>query len=215
MERLNKDIPRLNKMKTYILDEESVVALEEICQLQKQLKYAHLGSDDERLQRNFIEERTNIVTEFSKNQEIVGARRLVPLLNKRLVPQIFLDNAASTKSFQVVSDFVQQILPYYSNIHRGTGFDSMFCTERYEEARRIVGDFVGWDIERDTVIPIRNTTEGMNLLANTIPFAPGDRVLVTLLEHHSNDLPWRSKADVEHLPVNPEGEIDGSPEFMV
>lgn len=140
--------------------------------------------------------------------EILGARRQVPLLDQRLVPQIFLDNAASTKPFRVVSDFLQQIQLYYSNIHRGTGFDSIFCTERYEEARHIIGEFVGWDAERDVAIPIRNTTEGINLLANTIPFAPGDRVLVTLLEHHSNDLPWRTKAEVEHLPVNLEGQLD-------
>ena len=140
--------------------------------------------------------------------EVVGARHSVPLLDGRYVPQIFLDNAASTKPFQVVSDFIQAIEPYYSNIHRGIGFDSGFCTQRYEEARDIVGDFVGWDCERDVVIPVRNTTEGMNLLANTISFAPGDRVLTTLSEHHSNDLPWRSKAKVEHLPVNQDGQID-------
>jgi selenocysteine lyase/cysteine desulfurase len=140
--------------------------------------------------------------------EVLGAQHSVPLLDGSYVPQIFLDNAASTKPFRVVSDFLQQIEPYYSNIHRGTGFDSIFCTERYEEARHIVGDFVGWDCERDVVIPVRNTTEGMNLLANTISFAPGDRVLTTILEHHSSDLPWRSKAKVEHLPVNSEGQID-------
>jgi cysteine desulfurase/selenocysteine lyase len=140
--------------------------------------------------------------------EVLGAKHSVPLLDGRYVPQIFLDNAASTKPFKVVSDFLQEIQPYYSNIHRGTGFDSSFCTERYEQARRIVGDFVGWDSDRDVVIPVRNTTEGMNLLANTISFAPGDRVLTTILEHHSNDLPWRSKAKVEHLPINSEGQID-------
>jgi len=140
--------------------------------------------------------------------EVLGAKHSVPLLDGRYVSQIFLDNAASTKPFRAVSDFLQEMQPYYSNIHRGTGFDSILCTERYEEARRIVGKFVGWDCDRDVVIPVRNTTEGMNLLANTISFAPGDRVLTTILEHHSNDLPWRSKAQVEHLPVNSEGQIN-------
>lgn len=139
--------------------------------------------------------------------EVIGIRHRVPLLNGRCIPQIFLDNAASTKPFRVVSDFIQEIQPYYSNIHRGTGFDSSFCTQRYEEARRIVGEFVGWDSERDVVIPVRNTTEGINLLANTIHFAPGQSVLTTLLEHHSNDLPWRSRAEVEHLPVDAQGQL--------
>lgn len=140
--------------------------------------------------------------------EVLGAKHSVPLLDGRYVSQIFLDNAASTKPFKVVSDFLQEIQPYYSNIHRGTGFDSHFCTERYEEARQIVGEFVGWDCDRDVVIPVRNTTEGMNLLANTIDFAVGDRVLTTILEHHSSDLPWRSKAKVEHISINSEGQID-------
>jgi selenocysteine lyase/cysteine desulfurase/multidrug efflux pump subunit AcrA (membrane-fusion protein) len=139
---------------------------------------------------------------------VLGARNKVPLLDGREVPQIFLDNAASTKPFEAVSEFITDIQPYYSNIHRGTGFDSMFCTERYESARQIVGEFVGSDPDLDVVIPVRNTTEGMNLLANTIPFGPGDRVLTSLSEHHSNDLPWRPKAIVEYLPFNADGSLD-------
>lgn len=147
-------------------------------------------------------------TETFKCPEVLGAAHSVPLLDGRYIPQIFLDNAASTKPFKVVSDFLQEIQPYYSNIHRGTGFDSHLCTERYEEARQIVGEFVGWDSERDVVIPVRNTTEGMNLLANSINFEFGDRVLITIAEHHSSDLPWRSKAKVEHLSIDSEGQID-------
>jgi selenocysteine lyase/cysteine desulfurase len=140
--------------------------------------------------------------------EIVGVHREVPLLDGRRVRQIFMDNAASTKPFREVSDFIQEIQRYYSNIHRGTGFDSAFCTQRYEEARHIIGNFVGWDSEKDVVIPVRNTTEGLNLLANSIPFSPGERVLITFLEHHSNDLPWRGKAQVEYIPVDDLGRVD-------
>ncbi len=142
-----------------------------------------------------------------KHPEIIGARRQVPLLNGRLVPQIFLDNAASTKPFQAVKDFLDEMLPYYSNIHRGTGFDSSFCTERYEEARDIVGEFVGWDAQKDVVVPVRNTTEGLNLLANTIQFEPGERAIATISEHHSNDLPWRSRAQVDYLPIDDSAQL--------
>jgi cysteine desulfurase / selenocysteine lyase len=145
---------------------------------------------------------------YWKCPPILGDRNIVPLLDGRKVPQIFLDNAASTKPFQATSEFITQIQPYYSNIHRGTGFDSMFCTERYESARRIVGEFVGYNPDLDAVIPVRNTTEGMSLLANTIAFAPGDRVLTTLSEHHSNDLPWRNKAIVDYMPINTKGHLD-------
>jgi cysteine desulfurase / selenocysteine lyase len=139
--------------------------------------------------------------------EVVGAQRQVPLLDGRSVPQVFLDNAASTKPFQSVNDFISEIIPYYSNIHRGSGFDSLFCTQRYEEAKEIIGDFVGWDAQKDVVIPVRNTTEGMNLLANTISFDPKGRVITTLAEHHSGDLPWRDRAEVDYVPVNSHGEL--------
>jgi len=139
--------------------------------------------------------------------EVLGIRRQVPLLDGRRVEQVFLDNAASTKAFAAVGDFLEEILPYYSNIHRGTGFDSTFCTERYEEAREIIGKFVGYDPEKDVVVPVRNTTEGLNLLAHTIPFEPGDRVITTTSEHHSDDLPWRSKAKVDYIPCDGDGKL--------
>jgi selenocysteine lyase/cysteine desulfurase len=141
-------------------------------------------------------------------QQVIGANHKVPLLNGDSVSQIFLDNAASTKPFQEVNDFIQEISPYYSNIHRGTGFDSTFCTQRYEEARQIIGDFVGWHPQRDVVIPVRNTTEGLNLIANTINFEPGDRIITTVLEHHSNDLPWRNKAQIDHLSIDRNGRLN-------
>ena len=137
--------------------------------------------------------------------EILGSHRPVPLFDGRMVRQAFLDNAASTKSFRVVSDFLRRVEPYYSNIHRGTGYDSLYCTRMYEQAREILLRFVGGDPAHHVVIPVRNTTEGLNLLANTLPLCAEDRVLTTILEHHSNDLPWRGKARVEYVPVDDEG----------
>jgi len=134
--------------------------------------------------------------------EVLGAHREVPLLDGRKVRQAFLDNAASTKSFRAVSEFLRKVEPLYSNIHRGSGFDSAYCTRMYEEARDILLRFVGGDPSSHVVIPVRNTTEGLNLLANTLSLNPSDRVLTTILEHHSNDLPWRGKARVEYVPVD-------------
>ncbi|MBD3237366.1 MAG: aminotransferase class V-fold PLP-dependent enzyme [Candidatus Eisenbacteria bacterium] len=136
--------------------------------------------------------------------EVLGADHRVPLLSGAWVRQIFLDNAASTKPFRAVSTFLRDMEGYYSNIHRGTGFDSNFCTQRYEEAREIVKRFVGGDPERDIVIPVRNSTEGLNLLATSFDLQPEQIVLTTLLEHHSNDLPWRGKAAVRYVHLRPE-----------
>ncbi|MFH1143524.1 MAG: aminotransferase class V-fold PLP-dependent enzyme, partial [Candidatus Eisenbacteria bacterium] len=116
--------------------------------------------------------------------------------------------AASTKPLREVSEFIRALEPFYSNIHRGTGHDSIFCTERYEQARRIVSDFVGGDPEKDLAIPVRNATEGLNLLASTFNFRPGDVVLTTLLEHHSNDLPWRGRARVVHVGLRSDTTLD-------
>ncbi|MDJ0719695.1 MAG: aminotransferase class V-fold PLP-dependent enzyme [Prochloraceae cyanobacterium] len=138
----------------------------------------------------------------------MGVHRLVPLINGKLTRQIFLDNAASTKPFEEVNDFVQEILPYYSNIHRGAGFDSAFCSQRYEEAREIIGNFVGWDRDRDVVISVRNTTEGLNLIANSIDFQPEERVITTVSEHHSNDLPWRRRAEVDYISIDRYGQLN-------
>ncbi len=142
--------------------------------------------------------------------EVLGADHRVPVLGGGWVRQVFLDNAASTKPFRAVSTFIRNVEGYYSNIHRGTGFDSVYCTRRYEEAREIVREFVGGDPARDIVIPVRNTTEGLNLLAMSLEFdRERDVVLTTILEHHSNDLPWRGKARVEYVSLRPGGvELD-------
>jgi selenocysteine lyase/cysteine desulfurase len=140
--------------------------------------------------------------------EVVGARRPVPVLGGRRVPQVFLDNAASTKPLRAVSDFVHAAESCYSNIHRGTGHDSVLCTRRYEEARAIVAEFVGADPQLDVAIPVRNATEGLNLLASSLDLRPDDVVLTTMLEHHSNDLPWRGRAQVVYGGLRADTSLD-------
>ncbi len=145
----------------------------------------------------------------SKIPEIIGGTHPVPLLDGRTVDGIYFDNAASTKPFREVSEFLKSIEPYYSNIHRGTGFDSIYCTELYEEARKIILDFVGGNPEKQIVIPVRNTTEGLNLLAMSMEFDKSrDVVITSMMEHHSNDLPWRGSAKVEYIPADVNGTLD-------
>lgn len=140
--------------------------------------------------------------------DVLGADHRVPVLGGAVVRQVFLDNAASTKPFRAVSTFLRDMEGYYSNIHRGSGFDSVFCTDRYEEARAIVRDFVGGDKDRDIVIPVRNTTEGLNLLAKTFELSADDVVVTTILEHHSNDLPWRGEAEVKYVGRREDGSLN-------
>lgn len=140
--------------------------------------------------------------------EIVGVDQVAPLLDGSQVTYVNLDNAASTPSLRYVKDKMDEALVYYSSVHRGSGFKSLLSTQLYEEAREIVLDFVGADRQQDVVIFCKNTTEALNKLANRFPFQPGDIVLTTSMEHHSNDLPWRAKAQVIHAGLHPNGSLD-------
>ena len=140
--------------------------------------------------------------------EIVGVDQAAPLLDGSQVTYVNLDNAASTPSLRYVKDKMDEALVYYSSVHRGSGFKSLLSTQLYEQAREIVLDFVGADRQQDVVIFCKNTTDALNKLANRFPFQPGDMVLTTAMEHHSNDLPWRAKAQVIHAGLNPDGSLD-------
>jgi cysteine desulfurase/selenocysteine lyase len=137
-----------------------------------------------------------------------GGAQWVPLLDGQRVPYINLDNAASTTPLPAVWEAVQRFMPYYSSVHRGAGFKSRLSTAAYEEAHEIIGKFVGADLTTNTVIFGKNTTEAINHLAQRFSFTPHDVVLTTMLEHHSNDLPWRARAQVVHVRATPEGRLD-------
>lgn len=140
--------------------------------------------------------------------QVVGLEREVPLLNGSTRPAINFDNAASTPVSRPVFETVTQFMTWYSSVHRGTGFKSQISTKAYEEAREVVGEFFGADLEHHVVIFGKNTTEAINKLARRIPFRRGDIVLASLQEHHSNDLPWRAVAQVVHINVDGQGRLD-------
>ncbi len=139
---------------------------------------------------------------------IVGLHERLPLLDGRLAPYINLDNAASTPPLREVLDAVERFLPYYSSVHRGSGFKSRLSTVAYDEAHDTIARFVGADTSRNTVIFGKNTTEAINKLAFRFPLPQGSVVLSTAMEHHSNDLPWRARARVVRAGVTPEGRLD-------
>lgn len=140
--------------------------------------------------------------------QIVGINRCVPRLDGSLQPYINLDNAASTPVLRDVLDTVNRFMEWYSSVHRGTGFKSRVATQAYEDARDTVGRFVGADPEDHIVIFGKNTTEAINKLSYRLAFQPDDVVLVSQLEHHSNDLPWRARAHVVHIGIDAQGGVD-------
>jgi selenocysteine lyase/cysteine desulfurase len=140
--------------------------------------------------------------------EVVGARTQVPVLDGTHRRYVNLDNAASTPALRSVAEAVAGFLGWYSSVHRGAGFKSRLSTEAYEASRETVRRFVGGNARDHVVIFGKNATEAINKLAHRLPLGSGDVVLVSTLEHHSNDLPWRPRAHVEHIHADAAGALD-------
>jgi cysteine desulfurase / selenocysteine lyase len=139
--------------------------------------------------------------------ELVGINSMVPLLDGTERRYIFLDNAASTPTFRGVIKCIEDFMPWYSGVHRGTGYKSLVSTELYDHAHDIIGNFVGADLSTNTVILIKNSTEAINKLANRLELKKDDVVITTIMEHHSNDLPWRKYCKVVHIDVDDVGRL--------
>jgi selenocysteine lyase/cysteine desulfurase len=139
----------------------------------------------------------------------IGLDVEVPLLGGTSRRYVNLDNAASTPALKAVQKAVDDFLVYYSSVHRGTGFKSQVSTHAYEKARRVVLRFLGADERTHTCIFVKNATEALNKLARRFPFtSERDVVLVSGMEHHSNDLPWRAAARTLHIGLTPDGRLD-------
>ncbi|HEY6100330.1 MAG TPA: aminotransferase class V-fold PLP-dependent enzyme, partial [Anaeromyxobacter sp.] len=140
--------------------------------------------------------------------EVVGAEERVPVLGGGMRRYVNFDNAASTPALECVRDTVDEFLRWYSNVHRGTGYKSRLSSWAFEEARDRVARFVGADPEDAVVLFCKNATEAINKLAHRFPFEKDDVVVTTVMEHHSNELPWRRVARVVHVGVRPDGRVD-------
>jgi cysteine desulfurase/selenocysteine lyase len=127
----------------------------------------------------------------------------------------YLDSAATAQKPAVVIDAVARALgPDYATVHRGLYARSADMTLAYEAARREVAALIG-GAEHELVFT-RGATEAINLVAQSWGVAnlrPGDRILLSLLEHHSNIVPWqlirdRTGVEIDVCPLTAEGEID-------
>lgn len=137
---------------------------------------------------------------------VVGADTIVPTIHGQR-KYVNFDNAASTPTFKPIADEVLSFLRWYSNVHRGTGFKSQLASWAFEKSRDITAEFVGADLAKQIVIFTKNSTEAINRIANRLSFEEGDIILTTLMEHHSNELPWRRAGKVVHVGLDSEGRI--------
>jgi selenocysteine lyase/cysteine desulfurase len=133
----------------------------------------------------------------SETLRLVGADIQVPLVTGGTTRYLNFDYAASAPALQAVHDAVEELLGWYSSVHRGAGFKSRASTAAYEGARESIRRFVNARAD-DAVIITRNTTDSINLLAGTLP--QGTHVVAFAGEHHANLLPWK-RIGVRYLPV--------------
>ena len=128
-------------------------------------------------------------------------------------PLVYLDNAASAQKPKVVLDRLQQAYTAeYANVHRGLHYLANAATEAYEGAREKVRGFINAE-RAEEIVFTRNATEAINLVAYTFGrerIKPGDEIVLSIMEHHSNIVPWhflreRQGAVIKWAPVDDEG----------
>src|SRR5438270_6491244 len=128
-------------------------------------------------------------------------------------PLVYLDNAASAQKPKAVLDRLQQAYTSeYANVHRGLHYLANAATEGYEGAREKVRSFLNAERSEEIVFT-RNATEAVNLVAYTFAserIKPGDEIVLSIMEHHSNIVPWhflreRHGAVIKWAPIDDEG----------
>jgi len=149
--------------------------------------------------------------------DIERIREDFPILRREVYdrPLVYFDNAATTQKPRCVVEKIEAA--YYNvnaNIHRGVHFLSQQATEAHEAARETVRAFLNAPSSAE-IIFTRGTTEAINLVASSYARAcmqPGDEVIVTAMEHHSNIVPWQLQAArcgiaIKVIPINDKGEL--------
>ncbi len=141
-------------------------------------------------------------------------RKDFPILSREIYgkPLVYLDNGASAQKPQAMIDAVTHAYASeYANVHRGLHFLSNAATEKYEEAREIVRRFLNAG-HTDEILFTRNSTEAINLVASSFgaDFVAGDEIVLSIMEHHSNIVPWhflreRKGAVIKWAPVADDG----------
>jgi cysteine desulfurase/selenocysteine lyase len=141
---------------------------------------------------------------MSDDFPIARVRADFPWLAEHAHGLVAADNAATSLKPRSVIDAVSRYLAEYSgNIHRGHHVLSERASEAYEHSRQILARFIG--ARRAEVVLVRGTTEAINLVAAGLGLGPHDNVIATVLEHHSNLLPWSARCPVRLAPLDARG----------
>ncbi len=149
--------------------------------------------------------------------DVARIRKQFPALHQTVYgkPLVYFDNGATAQKPQVVIDCIRH---YYeaqnANIHRGVHFLSQEATTAYEEARKVVQQFIHAQHDHE-VIFTKGTTDGINLVAQSFGslLEKEDEVLISAMEHHSNIVPWQLLCErvgcrLKVIPISKQGDLD-------
>lgn len=156
-------------------------------------------------------------TALIESRAIEAIRADFPVLKQKIndYPLTYLDNAATTQKPKSVIDAIAHYYSYdNANVHRGVHALSVRATQQYEAVRNKVQHFINAKSARECIF-VRGTTEGINLVAQSFVaprIRPGEEILITHMEHHSNIVPWqmvckKTGANLRVAPISYEGEI--------
>ncbi|HRP90655.1 MAG TPA: cysteine desulfurase [Edaphocola sp.] len=151
-------------------------------------------------------------------KDFESIRKDFPILSQQIYgkPLVYLDNGATTQKPQIVIDTLKEYYEEYnSNVHRGVHFLSQKATDKEEGARELIRAFINARAAKE-IIFTKGTTDAINLLAYSFGkkhLKPGDEIIVTEMEHHSNILPWQIACEdrggiLKFLPLTKNGELD-------
>lgn len=158
--------------------------------------------------------------------DIENFKKKFPILNIKVNGNdlVYLDNAAITQVPEcVINSLVEYYSKYNANIHRGAYYLSEISTEKYENVREKLNNFFNGEYYKNFIF-VRSTTEAINLVSNSYLksiLKPGDEVLISQMEHHSNIIPWyllckEFNATLKVIPMLEDGSIDYSKiEFLL
>lgn len=149
--------------------------------------------------------------------DVTKIRKDFPILSRKVYdrPLVYLDNAATTQKPLCVLDAMrEEYLNVNANVHRGVHYLSQQATDLHEQAREKVRKFINADSVNEIVFT-RGTTESLNLVVSSFCdefMSEGDEVIVSVMEHHSNIVPWQLQAarkgiSLKVIPMNDKGEL--------
>jgi cysteine desulfurase/selenocysteine lyase len=147
--------------------------------------------------------------------DVASVRGQFPILSRTVngAPLIYLDNAASAqKPEAVIEAMAGAMRGAYANVHRGLHTLANETTEAYEAARTVVARFLNAPA-RESIVFTKSGTQAINIVAAGLDIKPGDEIVLSVMEHHSNIVPWhflreRRSAVLKWIDIDDDGDID-------